>query len=155
MDVIQDHRKKFQNCVQKIIENLDCTTKVRLKELLTEKLHTESWLWAKAVRLLYSQIIPSPLVEIYNEFVNKRKETDSKLGIIHLTQTFRDSLTYENVQDTFGNVENVIILRCLLHHGHDLDVQIAENFSRIESMRSKNISEFLYERYVSFFLRFF
>lgn len=150
VDIVQESCNKTKESVKKLIENLDTATKFNLKAILTEKLHTKSWLWARAIRLLYSEIVPESLTEIYDEFVNKRKETDTKLGVIHLTQVFSDSLCYENIPSGFDEIENVITLRSLLYGGDDLEVQIAENFSRIESIRNRNIREFLYDGYVHF-----
>lgn len=132
--------------ITNLITNLDLATKQKLKDLLISKVHKNHWLWARATYLLYSKILPSSLTNIYEEFLRKKSPDASSLGTVHMTQVFGKDLTYDNIDTSRIDVENIITLRSLLPHTENIDVQIAENFTRIVNIRNENTKVFLHDR---------
>lgn len=124
------------------LENTDDLLITNLRSTLKTKSLKYGWHWAKAVYLLYSEMLPTDLVSIYKEFVQNVTETNETY-IQHLTKLFSKHLTYDDIENKFDTIGNIITLRSLLHC-QDIDVQIAEVFMQMEKIRSKNVPQFLY-----------
>lgn len=143
---IETNHSHMQEIIKNLITNLDSATKQKLKDLLIAKVHGKHWLWARATYALYSKILPSPLTNVYEEFLQKKAPDVPSLGTVHMTQVFGKDLTYDNTNTSKVDVENIITLRSLLPHTENIDVQIAENFTRIINIRNENTKGFLYDR---------
>lgn len=116
--------------------------KANIKSTLKEKSAKYGWHWAKAVYLFYSEILHENLQSIYEEFIRDISEGDS-VNTLHLTQVFKDHLNYDYVQNKFDAIGDVVVLNGLINCD-EIDVQIAEVFSKIEKIRSKDVPQFLY-----------
>ncbi|KAJ8918958.1 hypothetical protein NQ315_016860 [Exocentrus adspersus] len=125
-----------------MLEHADSTFKLNMKEELKNKSQNECWFWCKSAYILYSDLIPEPLPNIYKEFVTAITDTNS-LGAIHLTQVFGKHIDFDYIHNKYEAVGNVIILRSLIHCD-EIEVQIAEVFAQIEKIRSENVPQFLY-----------
>lgn len=132
-----------KNQLKQTIEESSAEKKSDLKLYLKEKVLSESWFWCKSVHYLYKDILPTDLTRIYEEFTLEIPNSPS-LSRLHLTQTLGSSLNFDYVQNKYDTIDNVIILRSLLHC-NEIDVQIAEVFGKIESLRLQNVPQFLYE----------
>ncbi|CAH1975524.1 unnamed protein product [Acanthoscelides obtectus] len=123
------------------IQSISTELKEALKTVLRDKCLSEAWLWCNAVYTLFSEINPDALTDIYSDFT--KDVTGRNLGFLHLTQTFAKHLNYDHVQNKkYEPIEQVIILNSLMHC-EEIDVQIAEVFSKIEEIRSENVPQFL------------
>ncbi|CAG9858317.1 unnamed protein product [Phyllotreta striolata] len=129
----------------KVIEALKVCDKI-LKSNITIYLNDMSmkngWYWIKAVYLYYSKIQPQDLCSVYEDFV--RNIPDSEVEItLQATRIFKDHLTYDNVQNKFDAVGDIIVLRSLIRC-EEIDVQIAEVFTKMVNIRIADIPKFLY-----------
>lgn len=132
--------------IRNIFDKLDDSVKEDLKSVLLEKVHGEHWLWCKAVYILYSEILPTSLTETYKYFTNNVSKEEELLGSLHLTQIFGNDLTFDDLHSSFDDLYSIIALRSLLKNGDDLEVQIAETFSRIEKIHKKDAQNFFNDR---------
>lgn len=129
----------MQENLSQIFSKITDDIKTKLFNYLTEKVQIEHWLWCTAVYLLYTELCPSSVSDAYEELSIKV----SDLGLLHLTQIFANHLGYEHIRSSkFGDIEHIILLRCFVSYQDDLEVQIAENFTRIQKIRSQNTREF-------------
>nr|CAH7760823.1 unnamed protein product [Callosobruchus chinensis] len=123
------------------IESCSAELKGALKPVLKDKCLSEAWLWCNAAYTLYSEMNPESLTDIYTDFT--KDVSGRNLGFLHLTQTFAKHLNYDHVQNKkYEPIEQVIVLNSLIHC-EEIDVQIAEVFSKIEQIRSENVPQFL------------
>ncbi|RZC42281.1 E3 ubiquitin-protein ligase listerin [Asbolus verrucosus] len=113
----------------------------QIQDLLITQLNSESWLWCKAIYLLNQEITPSPLEDVYKNYL---KQANNDLSRLHLSQIFGPHLDFDHIQSASGVLADTVILRSLLHC-NEIDVQIAEVFEKIKKLRSKNIPKFLFE----------
>lgn len=130
--------------LKSIIANYDADLKNELKTVLKTKSLNEAWFWCKASYHLYDSMLQQNLVEMYAEFVEGAVDDRNNLGVLHLTQVFSNKLSYDHVRYNFDPVGSIIVLNSLTHCD-EIDVQIAEVFSKIEKIRSENVPRFLYE----------
>lgn len=114
---------------------LDEETKNALNAHLKVQIFTRNWLWCRAVHFLYTEIFKESLSEIYKEFTKEKLDEETKLGFLHMSQEFGSYINYEDVYGKFGHIETIIVGRSLLQHAKDVDVQVAEDFSRIQAMQ--------------------
>ncbi|CAG9822593.1 unnamed protein product [Phaedon cochleariae] len=124
------------------LELMDDTFKAQLKATIRDKSTKLGWFWAKSAYILYTDISPEPLTDIYAEFVQQRTGTCT-LGALHLTQVFSKHLDYDLVRYSFDAIGDVIVLNSLIRC-EDIDVQIAEVFTKIERIRNENVPRFSY-----------
>lgn len=119
--------------IKTIVENMDEMFSSTLKSIFKEKCLTEAWFWSKVV---YKNSPIGHLKQTYSQFTKNGTE-EQKLGILHLTQVFKQHLTYDEVPKSYDHLMDIIILNCLMHC-EDIDVQIAEVCMKIEKIRNED-----------------
>lgn len=102
---------------------------------LKTQIFKNNWLWCRTIHFLYTEIFKENLSDIYKEFTKEKLDEETKLGLLHMSQEFGNYISYADVYGKFGHIETIIVSRCLLQHAKDVDVQVAEDFSRIQAMQ--------------------
>lgn len=117
-----------------LLLKLDDKMQQSLKTHLKQQVFIENWLWCRVVYFLYSEILVDSIEDIYKEFSKGAITEETKLGFLHIVQEFANYINYQDVYGRFGCLENIIVSRCLLQHATEVDVQVAEDFSRIRTL---------------------
>ncbi|XP_050511017.1 E3 ubiquitin-protein ligase listerin [Diabrotica virgifera virgifera] len=124
------------------LTNTDKSFRSNLKRIIKENSRNYGWQWPAVAYLLYSELLPEDLKAVYKEFVQDTSKTDVSYEL-HLTQTFSQNINYDLVHNKADAIDNIVSLRSLIQC-EDIDVQIAEVFTQMEAIRSKNVPHFLY-----------
>lgn len=122
--------------IKSILGTVHDDFKSSLEMILKDKCLSEAWFWSKVLYTIHKNESTEELAQIYSTLTNNTTE-EHKLGVLHLTQVFKNHLTYEYVQKGFDNVMEIINLKCLMHC-EDIEVQIAEVWMKIEKIRNED-----------------
>lgn len=115
------------------------------EETLIERLHEKDLLWFKAFYIFSNDILLRDLEVTCTKIITGLKTITSNLTHMYLIRVFSDYFTYDNVSDKLSPIESVVVLRYLIN-SEELDVPIAEAFSRIDHIQQENRPKFLYEK---------
>ncbi|KAG5874665.1 hypothetical protein JTB14_012946 [Gonioctena quinquepunctata] len=144
-NLVSQYCMQMESKFKVTIETIDDSFKLKLKDILKDRSINCAWFWAEAVYVFYTRIFVQPINEIYREFVQDVTENDN-LGVLHLTQVFGNHLNYDFIQNKFRAIGDVIVLNSLVHCD-EIDVQIAEVFSKVEKIRNENVPQFLCDNF--------
>lgn len=111
---------------------------------MKQKASDLSWFWCKTIYLLYTEIVPLPITDVFEEMTNNLT-TENSLTVLHFVQIFGKHLNYDYIHFKLDTIGRIIVLRSLLHCD-EIEVQIAEVFNRIESIRGENNLQFYNDR---------
>lgn len=117
---------------------VDDVSRQHLQKLLEEYVFAQHWLWCRAASLFYTTIFLDDPEQVYRNYTKRLMTEENRLGFLHLSQEFGQYLGYEHDFGQFGYLERIIINRNLLKHAEEADVQVAEDFSRIEALKGEN-----------------
>lgn len=135
-DVIKSSRVSMIETLQELVLKFDEKKKNTLNTNLKQQIYTKNWLWSRTVRFLYSEIFKEDnLYGVYKEFTQITLNEESKMGFLHMSQEFGDCISYKDVCGKFEYIDAIIVSRCLLRNANDVDVQVAEDFSRMQAMQ--------------------
>lgn len=142
-DILQYYEENIRK-IQTTIKIFDGNSFEKLKTILKHKAFQFSWFWCKAIYLLYTQITPVSITEIFNEITKDIQQEN--LTVLHFIQIFGQHLNYDYINFKLDTISNIIVLKSLLHC-NEIDVQIAEVFTKMENIRNENNLQFYYDKY--------
>lgn len=118
-----------------------------INAFLKRQIFAQNWLWCTTVHVLYFEILDKKnMSQIYTDFTSGAVTEETMVGFLHMSQAFGKHIQYEDVHGRFGHVESIIVSRCLLGHVENVDVQVAEDFSRIQAIQAESKQNVLSNR---------
>ncbi|KAK4881955.1 hypothetical protein RN001_005274 [Aquatica leii] len=133
-------REKLQGLTKSISDD---NLKV-IEKKLRENAVSKDWLQIKTYYLYCSQITTKDLYKEYTSLLNECDNRKLKLASLRLTQIFAKYVNFEQVCNRPSTIENIILLRQLLHC-EELEVPMVEAFSKISIFKQENKSVYLFE----------
>lgn len=137
-EVIKTHKASMIETFKTIFLKFNDKIKEGLISYFKPQILNKNWLWCRVAKFLYAEILEENIQDsfsIYKELTREIRTEENKLGFLHISQEFGDYINYDDIHGKFGHIEAIIISRFLLQHTKDIDVQVAEDFSRIQAMQ--------------------
>lgn len=144
--VIKNHHSAMTQTLESIFLKSDNEMQNGIKAFLKRQIFAQNWLWCRTVSFLYSEILKQNMAQAYNEFANETVTEETLLGFLHISQEFAKYIRYEDIHGKYGYIESIILSRDLLQYTENVDVQVAEDFSRIKAIQADDEQNVLSNR---------
>lgn len=137
--------KSIKEHLQKLVKITSADFAKQIESVLIKNLFLYGWLWTTTLYNFYLEIVNEDLCKNFVELINKPETQEFPLARLHLVQIFAKHINYDHIWEKLSPIESIIALRSLILN-EELDVQIAEAFSKIDNIQRQNRACFTYNR---------